>query len=206
MRGGAFRLHAALAGLALAWVAPDSQAAFGVSPVVAGGFVGLLSIFNMVGRFLWSSASDFTGRKAIYAVFFLLGCALYCLIPFSQRIGSVAMFVGLTCIIISMYGGGFATIPAYLRDLFGTIQVGAIHGRVITSWSMAAILGPQLVTYLSSYQKAHGVPRSEAYNTTLYIMAGILLVGLVCNLLVRQVDPRHHMAENGVPNPEGSKA
>jgi MFS family permease len=190
----------------LSQASPMCQDMFGVSPVVAGGFVGLLSIFNMVGRFLWSSASDFTGRKAIYAVFFLLGCALYCLIPFSQRIGSVAMFVGLTCIIISMYGGGFATIPAYLRDLFGTIQVGAIHGRVITSWSMAAILGPQLVTYLSSYQKAHGVPRSEAYNTTLYIMAGILLVGLVCNLLVRQVDPRHHMAENGVPNPEGSKA
>jgi MFS family permease len=164
---------------------------------VAGGFVGLLSIFNMVGRFLWSSASDLTGRKAIYCVYFLLGCTLYILIPFSQHANSVALFVAVTCIIISMYGGGFATIPAYLRDLFGTIQVGAIHGRTITAWSVAAVLGPQLVTYLSAYQRAHGVPKSEAYNTTLYIMAAILMVGLVCNLLVKPVDPRHHADEGG---------
>jgi MFS family permease len=185
----------------LAQASPMCQDMFGVTPVVAGGFVGLLSIFNMVGRFLWSSASDFTGRKVIYVVYFVLGCAFYCLIPFSQRIGSVALFVALTCLIISMYGGGFSTIPAYLRDLFGTVQVGAIHGRVITAWSAAAILGPQLVTYLSGYQKEHGVPKSEAYNTTLYIMAGVLLAGLVCNLLVRQVDPKHHMAED---NPSGA--
>jgi MFS family permease len=181
----------------LAQASPMCQDMFGVTPVVAGGFVGLLSIFNMCGRFLWSSTSDLTGRKAIYVVYFLLGCACYCLIPFSQRIGSVALFVGLTCLIISMYGGGFATIPAYLRDLFGTVQVGAIHGRVITAWSAAAVLGPQLVTYLSGYQKAHGVPKNESYNTTLYIMAGILIVGLVCNLLVTQVDPKHHAAEGG---------
>jgi MFS family permease len=176
----------------LAQASPMCQDMFGVSPVVAGGFVGLLSIFNMVGRFLWSSASDYTGRKVIYCVYFILGCALYVLIPFSQKIGSVTLFVGLTCIIISMYGGGFATIPAYLRDLFGTVQVGAIHGRVITAWSMAAVLGPQLVTYLSAYQKANGVPKSEAYNLTLYIMAGILVVGLLCNLCVKQVDAKFH--------------
>jgi MFS family permease len=183
----------------LAQASPMCQDMFGVSPVVAGGFVGLLSIFNMVGRFLWSTLSDVTGRKAIYAVYFLLGCGLYVLIPFSQRIGSVGLFVALTCTIISMYGGGFATIPAYLRDLFGTVQVGAIHGRVITSWSMAAIVGPQLVTYLSGYQKEHGVPKTEAYNTTLYIMAAVLLVGLACNLLVRPVDAKHNMtkAPNG---------
>jgi len=181
----------------LAQASPMCQDMFGVSPVVAGGFVGLLSIFNTVGRFLWSSASDFTGRKAIYCIYFLLGCALYCLIPFSQGINSVPLFVALTCVIISMYGGGFATIPAYLRDLFGTVQVGAIHGRIITSWSVAAVLGPQLVTYLSAYQRARGVPRGEAYNSTLYIMAGILLVGLACNLLVRPVDSRHHLAETG---------
>src|SRR5579863_9228279 len=103
----------------LAQASPMCQDMFGVTPVVAGGFVGLLSIFNMCGRFLWSSASDLTGRKVIYVVYFLLGCLSYCLIPLSQRIGSVALFVGLTCLIISMYGGGFATIPAYLRDLFG---------------------------------------------------------------------------------------
>jgi MFS family permease len=116
--------------------------------------------------------------------------------PLQPEINSVALFVALTCVIISMYGGGFATIPAYLRDLFGTFQVGAIHGRVITAWSMAAVLGPQLVTYLSAYQKAHGVPKNEAYNLTLYIMAGILLVGLVCNLCVKQVDARFHEPEN----------
>ncbi len=181
----------------LAQGSPMIQDMFGVSPVVAGGFVGLLSIFNMIGRFIWSSSSDLTGRKVIYCVYFLLGCALYCLIPFSQGINSVALFVGLTCVIISMYGGGFATIPAYLRDIFGTIQVGAIHGRVITAWSMAAVLGPQLVTYLSAYQRDRGVPKTEAYNTTLYIMAGILLVGLVCNLCVTAVDPRHHGSETG---------
>jgi MFS family permease len=183
----------------LAQASPMCQDMFGVSPVVAGGFVGLLSIFNTLGRFGWSSASDFTGRKAIYIVYFLLGCALYCLIPVSQRINSVALFVALTCVIISMYGAGFSTIPAYLRDLFGTFQVGAIHGRVITAWSMAAVLGPQLVTNLSAYQRAHGVPRPQAYNTTLYIMAGILLVGLTCNLLVRPVDPRHQAAPPGTP-------
>jgi len=107
----------------------------------------------------------------------------------------VALFAGLTGIIISMYGGGFATIPAYLRDLFGTLQVGAIHGRVITAWSAAAVLGPQLITYLSSYQRAHGVPRAEAYNTTVYIMAGVLLLGLVLNLLVKPVDARFHAPE-----------
>ena len=168
------------------------QDMFGVSPAVAGGFAGLLSIFNMGGRFLWSSASDLTGRKAIYAVYFVLGAALYVLIPFTQKQGSVQVFVAVTAVVISMYGGGFATIPAYLRDLFGTMQVGAIHGRLITAWSMAAVLGPQLVNYVSTYQKARGVPKAESYNTTMYLMAGLLLVGLVCNLLVRPVDEKHH--------------
>jgi len=179
----------------LAQASPMCQDMFGVSPLVAGGFVGLLSIFNMLGRFLWSSASDYTGRKGIYCVYFVLGCALYALIPLSQRIGSVTLFAGLTGVIISMYGGGFATIPAYLRDLFGTVQVGAIHGRVITAWSAAAVLGPQLVTYLSAYQRAHGVPRTEAYNTTVLIMAAVLVLGLVLNLLVRPVPDRFHVRE-----------
>jgi len=181
----------------LSQASPMCQDMFGTSALVAGGFVGLLSIFNTVGRFVWSSTSDLTGRKAIYCVYFLLGCALYGLLPLSQRINSVGLFVALTCVIISMYGGGFATIPAYLRDLFGTGQVGAIHGRVITAWSMAAVLGPQLVTYLSAYQRAQGVPKAQAYNTTFYIMAGILLAGLACNLLVKPVDPRHHAEPAG---------
>jgi MFS family permease len=170
------------------------QDMFGVGAAVAGGFAGLLSIFNMGGRFLWSSASDLTGRKVIYGVYFLLGAALYLCIPLTQRLGNVPAFVAVTAVVISMYGGGFATIPAYLRDLFGTAQVGAIHGRVITAWSMAAVLGPQLVNYLSTYQKAHGVPRAEAYNTTMRVMAGLLVVGFLVNLLVRPVDPKHHLA------------
>jgi MFS family permease len=169
-----------------------AQDMFGVSPAVAGGFAGFLSIFNMGGRFLWSSASDLTGRKAIYAIYFVLGCALYVLVPVTQARGQVQLFVVVTAVIISMYGGGFATIPAYLRDLFGPLQVGAIHGRLITAWSMAAVLGPQLVNYMSTYRKEHGVPKAEAYNATMLLMAGLLLVGLVCNLLVRPVDARHH--------------
>jgi MFS family permease len=169
------------------------QDMFGVSAAVGSGFAGLLSIFNMGGRFLWSSASDLTGRKAIYAVYFLLGAALYLCIPVTQQLSRVSLFVGVTALVISMYGGGFSTIPAYLRDLFGTMQVGAIHGRLITAWSMAAVLGPQLVNYVSTYQKEHGVPKAQAYNTTMVLMAGLLLAGMVCNLLVRPVDARHHV-------------
>ncbi len=98
-------------------------------------------------------------------------------------------------VIISMYGGGFATIPAYLRDMFGTIQVGAIHGRLLTAWSTAGVIGPVLVNYIREYEIAHGVPKAGAYTTTMYIMAALLVVGLVCNLLVRPVDERHVTAE-----------
>jgi MFS family permease len=171
------------------------QDMFGVPAAVGGGFAGLLSLFNMGGRFLWSSASDYTGRKAIYCVYFLSGALLYCLIPFTQRVNSVTLFVVVTAIIISMYGGGFATIPAYLRDLFGTMQVGAIHGRLITAWSVAAVLGPQLVTYISDYQKRQDVPAAQAYNATMYLMAGLLIAGLLCNLLVRPVAERYHYRE-----------
>lgn len=175
------------------------QDMFGVSAAVGGGFAGLLSIFNMVGRFAWSSASDLTGRKAIYCIYFILGAILYLLIPLTQRINHVALFVAITAIIISMYGGGFATVPAYLRDLFGTLQVGAIHGRLITSWSMAAVLGPQLVNYISVYQKEHGVSKAEAYNPTMYLMAGLLGVGLICNLAVKAVDRKYHNKETAQP-------
>jgi MFS family permease len=175
------------------------QDMFGVPAAVGGGFAGLLSLFNMAGRLFWSSVSDLTGRKAIYCVFFLLGAVLYSLVPVSQKNHSVALFVIFTALIISMYGGGFATIPAYLRDLFGTMHLGAIHGRLITAWSMAAVLGPQLVNYISTYRIEHGIARSEAYNLTMYLMAGLLLIGLVCNLLVRPVDTRFHHCEAASP-------
>ncbi len=167
------------------------QNMFGVSPAVGGGFAGLLSLANMGGRFFWSSASDLTGRKVIYAFYFLLGAVLYALVPLTQKVQSVPLFVLITALIISMYGGGFATIPAYLRDLFGTAQVGAIHGRLITAWSMAAVLGPQAVNYISTYQIDHGVSKSAAYNSTMYLMAVLLLAGFVCNLFVRPVAERH---------------
>ena len=151
----------------------------------AAGFVGLLSLANMAGRFFWSSTSDRIGRKPTYMIFFALGALLYCSVPTAGRMGSVGLFVTLYVLILTMYGGGFATIPAYLRDLFGTIQVGAIHGRLLTAWSMAGIVGPALVNYIREYQIAHGVAKAASYNTTMYIMAGLLVVGFICNALVR---------------------
>ncbi len=158
-----------------------------VSPEAAAGFVGLLSLFNMLGRFCWSSLSDYIGRKNTYAIYFLLGAVLYALTPQTGRLGVVVLFVLGYAIIMSMYGGGFATIPAYLRDLFGTSQVGAIHGRLLTAWSAAGVAGPVLVNYIREYQIESGVPKAEAYTVTMYIMAGLLIVGFVCNLLVRPV-------------------
>jgi MFS family permease len=175
------------------------QDMFGVSAAVGGGFAGLLSLSNMAGRLFWSSMSDLTGRKAIYCVFFLLGAALYAVVPITQRYQSVTAFVLVTALIISMYGGGFATVPAYLRDLFGTMHLGAIHGRLITAWSMAAVLGPQLVNYISTYRIEQGVARAEAYNVMMYVMVGLLIVGLVCNLLVRPVDQRLRFREAAPP-------
>ncbi len=168
-----------------------------VSAEAAAGFVGLLSLFNMAGRFCWSSLSDIIGRKNTYMVFFLLGSVLYGLTPQTGRLGMVILFVLSYGIIMSMYGGGFATIPAYLRDLFGTAQVGAIHGRLLTAWSAAGVAGPVLVNYIRKYQINHDVPKAESYTATMHIMAGLLLVGFVCNLLVRSRRPESRLQENG---------
>jgi MFS family permease len=164
-----------------------------VTVVAAAGFVGLLSIFNMLGRFFWASTSDLIGRRNTYFCFFILGIVLYALVPSTGAIGSVALFVACFVVILSMYGGGFATIPAYLRDLFGTRYVGAIHGMLITAWSVAGVLGPVLVNYIRQYQIDHGVAKAAAYNITMYIMAGLLVVGLLCNALVKPVNARFHM-------------
>lgn len=164
-----------------------------VSAVAAAGFVGLMSLFNMAGRFLWASASDFIGRKNTYFCFFILGMVLYALVPTTGRIGSVGLFVLCFLIIISMYGGGFATVPAYLKDMFGTRYVGAIHGWLITAWSAAGVFGPVLVNYLRAYEIARGVPKADAYNLTMYLMAGLLVIGFFCNLLIKSVHERHHM-------------
>jgi MFS family permease len=171
------------------------QDMFGVTAAVGAGYAGVLSLFNMGGRFFWASLSDLTGRKAIYGIFFLLGAGLYWLVPFTQRQHDVTLFVLVTAVIISMYGGGFATIPAYLRDLFGTMHLGAIHGRLITAWSMAAVLGPQLVNYISDARIKRGMPRAEAYNLTMYMMCALLLAGFICDLIVSPVHERHHHDE-----------
>jgi len=166
-----------------------------VTAAAAGGFVGLLSLFNMVGRFFWSSLSDRIGRKRTYNVFFLLGAVLYFAIPSIGNMGSIVLFVLCFGIIMSMYGGGFATIPAYLRDIFGTSQVGAIHGRLLLAWSTAAILGPVLVNYIRAYQiEALQLPAAQAYSITMYIMAGLLILGFLCNSMVKPVDDKYLMA------------
>ncbi|MEP7002800.1 MAG: OFA family MFS transporter [bacterium] len=163
-----------------------------ISVSAAAGFVGLLSLANMGGRFIWSSLSDYIGRRATYATFFALGAALYATIPSIGRAGIVAPFVLCYAVILSMYGGGFATIPAYLRDMFGTMQVGAIHGRLLTAWSTAGVLGPVLVNYIREYQVAHGVAKANAYGFTMYVMASLLVIGFVANLAIRPVDAKHH--------------
>lgn len=162
---------------------------------IAAGFTGLLSLFNIGGRFFWASLSDKLGRKLTYTTFFVLGFALYASIPLASDAGALALFVGAFCIILSMYGGGFATVPAYLADLFGTQMVGAIHGRLLTAWSAAGIFGPVLVNYIREYQLSMGVPRAQVYDITMYILAGMLIVGLICNLAIRPVNPKHFMSE-----------
>ena len=163
---------------------------------VAAGFTALLSLFNIGGRFFWASLSDRLGRKLTYVVFFVLGGLLYASIPASAGAGSKLLFVGAFCIILSMYGGGFATVPAYLADLFGTQMVGAIHGRLLTAWATAGILGPVVVNYMREYQLGLGIPREQVYNQTMFILVGMLVVGLICNLLIKPLDAKWFMNDD----------
>src|ERR1700726_3322830 len=171
---------------------PEQRAA------IAAGFTGLLSLFNIAGRFFWASLSDYIGRKKTYYAFFLLGIALYALAPTFAAIGSKALFVLAFGIILSMYGGGFATVPAYLADMFGTQFVGAIHGRLLTAWSTAGVIGPVVVNYIREAQLAAGVPRDHLYDFTMYILCGMLIVGLICNFLIKPVNPKWYMSEQEV--------
>ncbi len=172
-----------------------------ITPEAAAGFVGLLSLFNMGGRFVWSSASDYLGRQNTYFLFFALGTFLYSMLPTFSGEGNIIMFIAAAAVILSMYGGGFATIPAYLADIFGTKFVGGIHGRLLTAWSTAGVLGPVLVNYIREYQISHGVAKADAYTTTLYIMACLLAVGFVCNLLMKEVHERHYMKHEDIDDP-----
>jgi len=161
----------------------------------AAGLVGLISLFNSLGRIFWASASDFLGRKNTYIVFFVLGIALYCSLPTLGHMGLAGVFVIAVCVILSMYGGGFSTVPAYLADIFGTQMVGAIHGRLLTAWSVAGIAGPFLIAAVREAQLNAGVAKNLVYDRTLYILAGLLLIGLIANLMVRPVKEAHHMTD-----------
>ncbi len=173
---------------------------------IAAGFTGLLSLFNIGGRFFWASLSDYIGRKNTYYTFFLLGIALYALAPTAATMGSKLLFVGAFCIILSMYGGGFATVPAYLADMFGTQFVGAIHGRLLTAWSTAGIIGPVVVNYIREAQLSAGVARDQLYNFTMYILCSMLIAGLVCNYMIKPVDPKWYMSKEEVAKLQAATA
>jgi hypothetical protein len=216
----------------------------------ASTYVFMISLFNMLGRFFWASASDYIGRRSTYWIFFTLGIFLYCSIPYTAQQVSVnpsvlwlVYFYAATMIIFTMYGGGFATIPAYLADIFGTRYVGGIHGRLLTAWSSAGVFGPVAITSLREisvnnaledliskidpvqFQSKFGAgidnaqqliaaktvtitklmeiappgtidPTSGLYNTTMYLMAIILLIALLANASMRAVNSKHHMKQN----------
>ncbi len=162
-----------------------------VTPATAAGFVGLLSLFNMGGRFIWSSTSDFIGRKPTYMIYLGLGAVLFFFLATAGNT-AVPVFVLLACVILSFYGGGFATVPAYLKDMFGTFQVGAIHGRLLTAWSAAGVAGPLIVNVLTGSQRNAGLEGADAYRLSLLVMVGLLTVGFIANLLVTPVSERYH--------------
>jgi len=181
------------AGIGILGKASDMlQDMFAVDKQAGATFVILLSVANMGGRFLWSSLSDGLGRRPIYALYFGVGAALYALLPSLAKSGAYHPFVTVCLLIMTMYGGGFATIPAYLRDLFGTMHVSAIHGRLLTAWSLAGVLGPVLLTRWAERQKAAGVPAADSYSQVLYLLSALLLVGFVANLCITPVASRHH--------------
>jgi MFS family permease len=162
----------------------------------AAGLVGLISLFNSVGRFFWASVSDWIGRKRTYTTFFVLGILLYCTMPTLGHMGAAGLFVLVVCVILTMYGGGFSTVPAYLADIFGTQMVGAIHGRLLTAWSAAGIIGPVLIANLREAQLNAGVPKNLVYDNTMYILSGLLVVGFICNMMIKPVDPKHFMTDD----------
>ncbi|QOV44000.1 OFA family MFS transporter [Streptomyces chromofuscus] len=162
-----------------------------VTATAAAGFVALLSAANMAGRIAWSSTSDLIGRKNIYRVYLGVGALMYLLIALFGD-SSKPLFILCALVILSFYGGGFATVPAYLKDLFGTYQVGAIHGRLLTAWSTAGVLGPLIVNWIADRQEEAGKHGASLYGLSFTIMIGLLAVGFVANELVRPVHARHH--------------
>jgi len=183
-----------LIGIDKAFSALD-KAELAACAAIAAGFTALLSLFNIGGRFVWASLSDKLGRKLTFSLFFVLGGLLYISAPGSAMAGNRPLFVAAFCLILSMYGGGFATVPAYLADLFGTQMVGAIHGRLLTAWSTAGILGPVIVNRMREYQLGQGIPPEQVYNQTMLILTGMMAVGFICNLLIRPVADKWFMTD-----------
>ena len=175
-------------------VKQDAAMAAAVASVGAG-FVGLISIFNIFGRFAWATSSDKLGRKRTYYIFFVLGAIMYCTATYVAGFKSLALFVASFCVIASMYGGGFATIPAYLADMFGTQFVGAIHGRLLTAWSTAGILGPVVVNYMHDTGLEAGVPFDQIYGPIFLTLAGLLVIGFIANFLVKPVADKYYMTD-----------
>jgi MFS family permease len=177
-----------------------------IAATAAAGFVGLLSLFNMAGRFFWASTSDFVGRKPTYFVFFTLGPILYFVMPFTgyNHLNSIVLFVAIACVALSMYGGGFATIPAYLKDLFGGYNVSAIHGRLLTAWSAASIIGPLIVNGILDHYVENKMPKQDAYPLIMHIMCGLLVIGFLANLMVRAVDQKFWLKDKNVAIPQGA--
>ncbi len=169
---------------------------------IAAGFAGLLSLFNIAGRFFWASLSDRLGRKNTYTTFFILGMIVYVGASLAAQSGNKALFVACLCIALSMYGGGFATVPAYLADIFGTKFVGAIHGLILTAWSTAGVIGPLLVGHIRDFQISAGVPRADVYDRTLYILAALLFLGLIANALIRPLNKKWFMREEDLASHE----
>ena len=166
--------------------------------LVGAAFVGLFSLFNIAGRFFWASLSDTLGRKMTYYTFFTLGFLCYAAAPTLATLGMLGVFAAAFCLIASMYGGGFATIPAYLADIFGTQFVGAIHGRLLTAWSTAGIVGPVIVNYMHDARKAEGIPPDQIYHPIFYVLAGLLVAGFIANLLIRPLHKKWFMSEEEV--------
>ncbi|HSL08479.1 MAG TPA: OFA family MFS transporter [Pseudonocardiaceae bacterium] len=157
----------------------------------AAGFVAILSLANMLGRFVWSSTSDVIGRRNIYRMYLGVGALLYLALTLTTNANKV-VFLVCCMLILSFYGAGFATVPAYLRDLFGTYQVGAIHGRLLTAWSTAGVLGPVIVNAIADARIAAGVTGPGRYTLSFSVMIGLLIIGFICNELIRPVNPRFH--------------
>ena len=178
----------------LAQASPIAQDLFQKTPLEAAAFVSLLSLFNAGGRFFWASSSDYIGRRNTYIVFFVVQVILFVSIPGFAARREWILFESALFVVLTMYGGGFATIPAFLADIFGVDNVGAIHGSLLTAWSAAAVAGPVIITELSNRAKASlgpGATRVHIYDTPLQVLAALLVVGLILTTLVRPLSGRH---------------